>query len=222
MISILKNIKELALTVSIVLGLGASLGWWKEAKNSDRLANNLYKKEIQWKDERGRMVTETTELKFTVEELQNVMAKDSATHYEKMSEMEKMLYDTGKEVEALKADADKLVSYHKAEIEAVYKDMKLNPIVIEGKLTHLDPIDTKNLKVNFNIEDGQVTADAKYNAEIVTIVDRSRDKFTKKGKKRFFLARLVKPRWQYSSKTVSDDIHASIVNDVQINFDNRK
>lgn len=215
---LLSNIKELALTATIIFGLGSSIGWWKQKQETDRVANNLYKKEIQWKDEKGRMVTETTELRFTVEELQNVAARDSAT----LSDTEKILWEVNKETEALRIKNKELVEYHKAEMEAV-QDLQTVATIKDNKLLCIEPIDTKHWKIDFEVTDGgAILAEAKYNADITTVVDRQRDKFTKKGKKRFFMARWIAPRWQYSNYTVSDDPNATIKNSVKINFDNRK
>jgi hypothetical protein len=222
MIAFLNNIKEIAIIASIVFGLGASAGWWRQKQKSDDLANNLYAKTVQYEDEKGRRVTETTELRFTVDELQNVAAKDSAIYYASMSDMEKRLWEVGQEAEVLKADKDKLISYHKSEVEAIYKDLEVIPTIKDNKLVSIEPIETKHLQIRFNIEGDKITADAKYNTNITTIVDRNRDQFTKKGKKRFFIAKWIKPRWQYSDKTVCEDVNATIKNTVSINFENRK
>lgn len=220
--TIFKSIKEIVFTASILIGIGATMGWWNQKQETDRANDNLYAKTVQWEDERGRMVIETTELRFSVEEMEVAASKDSATYYATMSDMEKKLWEVGREAEALKSDKDKIISYHKSEVEAIYKGLETIPTIKDDKLVSIDPIETKHLKINFEVKEGIIFADAKYTTKITTIVDRERDKLTKKGKKRFFIAKWITPRWQYSDKTVCDDPNATIKNTVSINFNNRK
>ena len=58
----------------------------------------------------------------------------------------------------------------------------------------------------------------KYSCEITTVVSRNRDTKTRRGNRRFFLASLINPRWEYTAKNVSDDLDATIESAVYINF----
>ena len=211
MIKLLSNIKEIVTILSIVSAIGFGYLNQKNKQRADDVSNNLYKKEVQWTTEKGELVTETTELRFTVEDLKNAAAKDST----QLSATEKMLNKAANRIKELESNINHVVSYNNLRMEAVHEDLKTKATITDCKLDSIAPITTEHLKVEFEVlEDNEIIAKATYNAEVDVVVDRERRKETRKGNKRFFLARWVKP--------VCDDPKAKILSNVTINFDNRK
>lgn len=216
---LLSNIKEIVTIASLVFAIGAGAGWWKEKGKRADVENNLYAKTVQWEDEKGRLVTETTELHYTIDDLENIIEQDSAN----LSDAEKTIWEAGQTIKDLKAQVKHAVSYASQEIEAVYDSLETMPTIVENKLVKIDPIETDHLKISFKVlDDNTILTNAKYKAKVNVLVDRERDMYTKKGRKRFFGARWISPRWQYHSKSVCDDPNANITSSVQINFNNRK
>ena len=216
--TVLKNIKEIltigSLAAAILFG---TLNQINKGR-ADDAENNLYSKTIQWEDEKGRLVTETTELRYSVNDLKAISQRDSA----KLSDAEKVIWEAGQTIKELRSKPQHVVSYSKTEVEALYDSLEVLHTIKDNKLISIEPIRTDHLNIEFEVIEGKVLANAKYNAGIEVIVDRERRKETKRGKKRFFIARWLKPDWQYNSKAVCDDPHATIEDTVHINFDNRK
>lgn len=213
------GLKDVITVVSIVSTMALGYLSYQQKERADRAENNLYKKEIQWTTAKGELVTETTELRFTVDDLKRAAAKDSTER----SATEQMLNKAKERIEELNTNLSHVVSYSNLKMEAVHRDLETVALVSNNKLDSIAPIDTKHLKVDFEVlEDNRVKATAKYSAEVDVVVGRERRKTTKKGKERFFVARWLKPDWQYSSKAVCNDPDAKILSNVDINFDNRK
>lgn len=64
--------------------------------DNERLTNNLYKKTIEYEDELGRRVTETTQMELTIKEMKRAAKKDST----QLNEYEKLLVQTYSELSA--------------------------------------------------------------------------------------------------------------------------
>lgn len=219
MLNILTNIKEAVTIVSLASAILFGYLGYQQKQKADAANNNLYKKEIQWTTEKGELVTETTELRFTVDDLKRAAAKDST----QLSVTEKMLNKAANRIQELESNLNHVVSYTGLEMEAVHDSLETVATITDCKLDSIASINTDHLKVNFEVlEDNKVLANALYKAKVEVVIDRERRKETKKGNKRFFLARWVNPDWQYSSKAVCDDPKAKILSNVTINFDNRK
>lgn len=217
MFKFISGIKDVVTVVSIVATLG--LGYWGnlQRQEAQRATDNLYSKTIQWEDEKGRLVTETTELRYTVSELKDISKRDK----ESLSEAERKVAEAAETIKELGIKARNVDRYENvsfevadsAETKIVYRDKKLEKI---------EPIRTKHMDIDFIIKGDKVIAAYKYKGNVKVIINRKVDKETKKGKKRFFLARWVNPRYDYWSTVVSDDKNATITSTDSINFQKKK
>jgi hypothetical protein len=211
----LDEIKSTVTIASVVVAMVVSTWGLKQQSEKDRLRDNLYHKEVQWKDKEGRLVTEVTELKYSREELRKISKSDSS----KLSSTQKELYKVAKELEVLGIKTKDVESYNKAKLEVKYDSLVSNVIKDDkGCITELEPIKTDNLSIDFIVKTDSVLVNYKYKADVTAILNRKVDKFTYKGKKRFFLARLINPRYSYWSTNVVSDPNAEIKSDVYINF----
>lgn len=211
----LSNIKD---TIAIVATLSTILFaylTYQQKQETERATDNLYKKEIQWQDEKGRMVTEVTELRFTTTELKKMRGADTT----KLSVVQKQLYKAYQRIEELGIKENNVISYNEADI-SVSNDSLITTIDkdIKGDIIGLKTIKTPNLELTFDVKSDTILVSHKYKTNVVTVVNRKQDKLTYSGKKRFFLARLINPRYDYWSTNVVDDPNAEIKSDVYINF----
>jgi len=217
--NLISNIKDAITIISIVVTLG--LGYWGKVQQEEasRATNNLYSKTVEWKDEKGRLVTEVTELRYTTKELKDIAKLDST----KLSRAQKDLLQANNLVKELKLKERNVESVNIADLR-VHNDSLVSTITYDknNKLEALKPIKTEHLYIDFKVEGDTVLVDHKYNVNINTVVRRERDKVTKAGNPRFFIARWVNPRWQYSAINVADDDKAKIDSAIHINFQNKK
>lgn len=213
--NILDNIKSTVTIISIVVAMGVSIWGTKWKQEATRFENNLYKKEVQWKDERGRLVTEVTELRYSKDELKRIAKSDSS----KLSISEKQLYIAAKEIEDLNIKLKHVETYNKLILE-VKNDSLKSTITKDstGQILALKPIKTKFLELTFSINKDTVLVNHKYKTDIVSILNRKPDTLTHSGNKRFFIATWINPRYTYWSTTVCDDPKAEITSSVYINF----
>ena len=219
MFSIINNLKDGLSLVAVAAALWFGYSDYLNKQEVSRITNNLNQKTSQWEDERGRLVTEVTELRVTNKELKSVAKKDSSN----LSKIEKTLLRANKEIEALKIKAKDVESYNEVLLESRNDNLVTEAVYNEDKkLTKIEPIMTDHLFIKFHVKEDTIIVNHLYRARITTVVDRERDKTTKNGNKRFFLARLVNPRWQYSAKNVADDRKAILKSAVHINFQRRK
>ena len=215
----LGKIKDIVTTLSVVVAIITSLYAGFEKQNKDKAVNNLYKKEVQWKDAKGRLVTEVTELNYTTSELRRASASDSTL----LSNAEKKLYDASKRIKELGIKLNNVASYNKAEFE-VKNDSMVSYIQRDslGVLKGLKTIKTDNLTIDFNVQKDTVLVSSLYKANMVVVINRKEDYKTKKGNRRLFLARWVNPRYRYWATTEIDDPKAKITTDTYINFKNKR
>lgn len=218
MLKIIDNIKGAVTILSIVAAMWFSYSSHFKGQEIDRLNTNLHSVTTQYEDEKGRRVTETTELRFTNDELKAIGKKKDKD----LSRAEKTIKEVSNEIADLRIKANNVETYNKVLLESRLDSIVTKPIYIENKLTAIEPIKTDHLHLTFKVKEGEILVNHLYTAKIITVVDRDRDKITKKGNKRFFMARWVNPRWQYKAKTVSDDPNAVIEDSVYINFQRRK
>lgn len=188
---------------------------YQQKQETNRATDNLYKKEVQWTDEKGRLVTEVTELRFTTTELKKMRGADTT----KLSKVQKQLYDASLRIKELGIKEKDVISYNKVDFE-VKNDSLTSTFTkdTKGSVIGLKPIKTPNLEITFDVHLDTVYVSHTYKANLVTVLNRKQDKFTYGGKKRFFLARLINPRYEYWSTNVVDDPDAEIKSDVYINF----
>lgn len=204
--------------ISIIIGIFATLYGIRQNNERNRAENNLYTLTTQWQDERGRLVIETTELRYTVNELRQISKKDSS----KLSEAEKKLLQARNVVDNMKIRLRKVESVDRITLES--ESGYTAPIVFKTRdtcLFEVKPIVTDNLELNFRQVNDSLIIDHHYKSDIDVVIDRDQG-LNKKGKKRFFLCRWLKPDWIYSSNVVSDDPNAEITSNVYIKFQRGK
>jgi hypothetical protein len=215
MFKILDDIKTVVAIVATVSTIAFAYWGYQQKERAEIATSNLYKKEIQWTDEKGRLVTEVTELTFTKHELQSMRKADKS----KLTDVQLKLKDAYDRIEELGITPKDVESFNKAEFEVKYDSLVS---IIEkdslGRLKALKPIKTPNLEISFNVNSDTVLVDYKYKTNIVSVINRKEDKLTYNGNKRFILARLVNPRYEYWSTNVIDDPNAEITSDVYLNF----
>jgi len=218
---LLSNILRVVTIISIVVGLLASLGWIRAKGEAKRAETNLYNRTTQWEDEKGRMVTETTELRFTNRELRKVARKDSVA----LSEAEKTLLDAYQVIDDLKIKPGRVESAHMLELET--SSEQVTELTVEELLepetykVDIAPIKTKHLELTFNQVGDSLHVSHLYRTDIDVVVDRDKG-LNSKGKKRFFISRWFLPKWEYSSSVVAEDPDAEITSNVYINFQRGK
>jgi len=218
---LLKNILTLVTIISLIIGILATLGWVRQKGERQRAETNLYNRTTQWEDERGRMVTETTELRFTNRELKKVAKKDSMA----LSEVEKSLLDAYQVIDDLKIKPGRVESAHMFELES--SSNQVTKLTIEELLkpetykVDIAPIKTKHLELTFNQVGDSLHVNHLYKTDIDVVVDRDKG-LNSKGNKRFFIARWFLPKWEYSSSVVAEDPNAEITSNVYINFQRGK
>lgn len=217
--TIINNVKETVLILSIISSIGLGIWGQKQKAEADRYRDNLYSRTVQWTDEKGRLITEVSELRFTLGELKSVNVKDSA----KYSQAQKELLAAKQRIQEMGVELNRAESYFKAEL-AVKTDSLVSTIQRDekGATIALKPIKTANLQLDFTVKGDTVLVDHKYTADITTVVNRKSDKLTRNGKRRFFVARWVAPRYDYWATTRVDDPNAKLNNTVYIEFQNKR
>lgn len=221
-IGLIENIGKVLTVVSVASAI--TLGWMNHQKGQEnkRLENNLYSKTVQYADAEGRLITEVTELRITTKELKQAAKKDA----NERSELENKLVEAKGVIEDLGIKVKDAERYHKNEIEAIHRDLETSmvfrPDTVYKKLVAINPIKTPNLEIEFEVNDDNIKVDHKYKADVYTVVNRKKTMFTKNGKKRFFVARWINPKWQYSAASMINDPDAEIKSSVDIDFQRRK
>lgn len=216
MVKILNNLKDILTIVSIGIAVVTSLGWTKQKQEAERYRQNLYSKTVQWEDEQGRLITEVSELRYSYRELKAIAGMDSAL----LNETQKDLLKANKTIEELGVKLKDTESYFKGELEAQHDSLMTTfERDSTGQITALKPIKTPYLEIDFHVEGDTVKINHIYRANIETVINRKEDKLTKAGNKRFFIARWIKPRYNYWATTRVDDPDAEINNSVYINFE---
>lgn len=215
MFKILDDIKNMVAVVATITTVLFAYWGFQQKERADVATSNMYHKEVQWKDEKGRLVTEVTELTFTTSELRKMQNADKT----KLTNVQLQLKDAYDRITELGIKPKDVESFNKAEFQVKYDSLVS---IIErdefGQIKTLKPIVTPNLKVDFAVKSDTVLVDYTYKTNIVSVINRKEDKLTYSGKQRFILARLINPRYEYWSTNVIDDPHAEITSDVYLNF----
>jgi hypothetical protein len=102
----LKTILTVVTIISLLFGVYSNIQNSRNKAEKERVTTNLHQKTIQYEDELGRAVTETTRLQVTNKELKKVLKKDSS----KMDEYERTIYKIAKELKTSKRLAKNLES----------------------------------------------------------------------------------------------------------------
>lgn len=215
----LSLIKDTVTVVSIIATLILGVLKYKDIKEISRLNNNITSTTKQWTDEKGRLVTQVTELRFTNDELERLAHRDSST----LNELEKQLWEAGQTIKDLKIKERNALSYNSVDISVSNDSLVSKAEYNDDKsLKALKPIKTDHLSIDFEIKGDTVLVNHSYKAKVSTVVDREVDKITNRGRKRFFIARWINPRWQYSAKSIVDDPNATIESAINIKFQRKK
>lgn len=213
---ILDNIKNSVTIISIIIAIITSVGWSKQKVETERYRQNLYSTTVQWTDEQGRLITEVSELRYSYRELQAVAKMDST----KLNKAQRDLLKANNTIKELNIKLKDTESYFKGELEV--KHDSLITIASKdsiGQIIALKPIKTPHLEIEFFVENDTIKLNHIYRTNIETVVNRKEDKLTKSGNRRFFIARFIKPRYDYWATTRVEDPNAKINNTVFINFE---
>lgn len=215
----LKNILTIVTILSVMIGIVAAIYGIRQGNEKNRLEQNLYSKTVQWEDEKGRLVTETTELRYTVRELRQISKKDSSN----LSDAEKKLLATRGTIDALNIKLRKVESVNMIEVES--KGEYVTDYTIKERdtiyLLEIKPIETKHLDLKFDVKGDSIIVNHTYRNSIDIIIDRDQAA-GKRGNKRFFLVRWILPKWEYSSNVVSEDPNAEITSNIYFKFQRGK
>ena len=215
----MKNL--LILVVLIVIIVITALGWVRSSGETKRVETNLYNSTYQWEDERGRLVTETTELRFTNRELKKVSKMDSVA----LSEAEMKVFKANQVIKDLNMKSKRVDAVHMLELKAssnhVTEVTIQDLIPTQKSKIKIAPIKTKHLELTFNHVGDSIHVSHLYKTDVDIAVDRDKG-LNSKGKKRFFVLRWIHPKWEYSSSAVAEDPDAEITSNVYINFQRKK
>lgn len=217
--NILSNIKTIAIGTVVLLSIATTFlatSLAKQKKETERYRQNLYAQTVEWEDEEGRLIKEVSELRYTHKELKAVASMDSA----RLNKAQKDLLQANKTIESLNIKLKDAESYYKGELEVKY-DSLISTISKDstGQITAIKPIKTPYLEVTFEVHGDTVKLNHIYRTNIETVVNRKEDPLTKYGNKRIFIARWVRPRYNYWATTKVEDPKAVINNAVYINFE---
>ena len=214
----MKDIILVALCVIISLSLVGK--WGLEQKHEkERMEQNLFNKTKEFTTKYDEYAKETSELRYTVTELKKAYKADSS----QLSVSQKQLKKAAEEITSLNIKLKDADTYISNIIESKPDTFIVTiPIYKDSVLSKIEPIKTKHWDIRFKLENNKLKVIPKYTCEITTVVDRRVDYYTLKGRKRFFLARLINPRHQYLATTKVDDKDAKITNTVYIKFQKEK
>ena len=214
----MKDIILVALCVIISLSLVGK--WGLEQKHEkERMEQNLFNKTKEFTTKYDEYAKETSELRYTVTELKKAYKADSL----QLSVSQKQLKKAAEEITNLNIKLKDADTYISNIIESKPDTFIVTiPVDKDSLLTKIEPIKTKHWDIKFKLENNKLKVIPKYTCEVTTVVDRRADYYTLRGRKRFFLARLINPRHQYLATTKVDDKDAKITNTVYIKFQKEK
>ena len=214
----MKNV--ILIGVGIFVALYFTGNWGLEQKREkERMEQNLFNKTKEFTTKYGEYAKETSELRYTVTELKKAYKADST----QLSVSQKQLKKAAEEITSLNIKLKDADTYISNIIESKPDTFIVTvPIDKDSLLTKIEPIKTKHWDIKFKLENNKLKVIPKYTCEVTTVVDRRADYYTLKGRKRFFLARLINPRYQYLATTKVDDKDAKITNTVYIKFQKEK
>ena len=214
----MKDIILVALCAIISLSLVGK--WGLEQKHEkERMEQNLFNKTKEFTTKYGEYAKETSELRYTVTELKKAYKADST----QLSISQKQLKKAAEEITNLNIKLKDADTYISNIIESKPDTFIVTvPIDKDSLFAEVGPIKTKHWDIKFKLENNKLKVIPKYTCEVTTVVDRRADYYTLKGRKRFFLARLINPRYQYLATTKVDDKDAKITNTVYIKFQKEK
>lgn len=214
----MKDIILVALCVIISLSLVGK--WGLEQKHEkERMEQNLFNKTKEFTTKYGEYAKETSELRYTVTELKKAYKADST----QLSISQKQLKKAAEEITNLNIKLKDADTYISNIIESNPDTFIVTvPVDKDSLLAEIEPVKTKHWDIKFKLENNKLKVIPKYTCEVTTVVDRRADYYTLKGRKRFFLARIINPRYQYLATTKIDDKDARITNTVYIKFQKEK
>ena len=214
----MKDIILVALCVIISLSLVGK--WGLEQKHEkERMEQNLFNKTKEFTTKYDEYAKETSELRYTVTELKKAYKADST----QLSISQKQLKKAAEEITNLNIKLKDADTYISNIIESNPDTFIVTvPVDKDSLLAEIEPVKTKHWDIKFKLENNKLKVIPKYTCEVTTVVDRRADYYTLKGRKRFFLARLINPRYQYLATTKVDDKDAKITNTVYIKFQKEK
>jgi hypothetical protein len=219
MFSTITNIKDMVILGLIATGLFLGYLKYRDVQEIARLENNLTATTEQYQLANNKWVTETTELRFTNDELKNISKLDSS----KLSDLQKKLLKANEAIDELNIKAKDVENINIIDLNVSNDDLVSDIVYDEDNaLKEIEPIKTDHLSIEFEVKGDKILVSHEYTSEITTVVSRSADRLTNSGKKRIFIARWINPRWKYSAKNISNDPNAKIESAISINFQRNK
>lgn len=202
---LIKWVVMIALTVSTFAGFKGCTKQKEKADNFITIAKNEIK---QRETISGNHAIEKTQWIISKKQLEHKITKEQAKSSRYLNKIKKMT----DYVNDLKIENKRLKSYNNTLIESsdsVRTEIKF----INCDRFKIKPIEQKNIKIDFVQSGKNLDVFYEYNAEVVTVVYRE------KNKDQFFIGRWFWPKWVYNSATTINDPNATIENNVNIEFD---
>ena len=209
--------KKILIVISLISLIVAGVFYYiLKNERADRITaeHNLAAKTKQYKDDLGRVVTESDELRLSVRDFKKIVRQDSIfmNEYErKLAHANDIIKSQDKRIRQVES-VNSILMQSSGSNQVVYR---LNDTCM---LKEIAPIHTPFFDASFKIvNDSILTVDHIYHTGIDIIIDRERGR-DEDGSKRFLLCRLIFPQWVYSSSVVAEDTAAVITSNVFIRF----
>jgi hypothetical protein len=213
---LINKILAIVTIISVLVGVFVSIRNSSLKLENDRLETNLYAKTIQYQDELGRTITETTQLKVTVGELKKITKMDSS----KMNSYEKTIYRISKELEnngASKKNTEAagfIVTESKFQKSNIAEDTVIRGMKAKT-VRFIDPYGT--YESTYFPETDTISLIVVQRTELFLELHKQRE-LNKKGKKVCILWRWAKD-WEYNAsiKSMGDSTEIKSFNYIKIN-----
>lgn len=189
--------------LSVLFGMWTNYQSTKIKTDNERLTNNLYKKTIEYEDELGRRVTETTQMELTIKEMKQAAKKDST----QLNEYEKLLVHTYSELSASNRKMKQVESAMNIELHT------RNTIETTMKDSVIDEMEVKTAYVENEFGKYSIMYEPETDSLFLTTIQKNQlfvDVFKKRkpnknGKEAIYLLRWTKG-WDYkaSIKSLND------------------
>lgn len=208
----LKDIFELGkwvimifLAVSTFSGIKSCSNQKEQKQNAVTIAKD---ESVRFETESGKHALEKKQWVIERKELKEEITEKDALGSQYLNEI-KNLQNT---ILDLNIKNKRLESANKTLLESS-DSVRTEFIFLDCETIEIKPIRKKHIKIDFKQDGNILDVYYKYNAEITTIVHRD------KNPNQFILWRWINPDWIYKSTTIIDDPNATIINNLNVDFD---
>jgi hypothetical protein len=210
----MKKVLIAVVFLSLVVGVVSFLLFKNERSNRLIAERNLTASTKQYRDDLGRTVTETQELRLSVSDFKKIVKQDSIY----MNDYEKKLAHANEIIKSQDKKIRSVESVNSILMQSFGSNQIIYRINDTCKLVSLAPVHSAFFDASFKIiNDSALVMEHTYHTGIDIIIDRERARDTD-GSKRFLFCRLIFPRWVYSSSVVAEDPDARITSNLFIRF----